>query len=189
MSLDDSVFKTILDQFLNQNNLNAEYLQYHHKNTCTTPCNDCPERDKRIYKNGEHIRLPVHPHCDCYYTNVETKPLGSISQKQPSPDVWLKLYGKLPDYYITKEEAMEKYGWDSSKNTLAGKAPGKMIGGDIYNNIPVILPVKEGRIWKECDIDYISGKRDKARLYYSNDGLIFYSPDHLDGNVTVYQVK
>ncbi len=187
MSLDDSVFKTILDQFLNQNNLNAEYLQYHHKNTCTTPCNDCPERDKRTYKNGEHTRLPVHPHCDCYYTNVETKPLGSISQRQPSPDVWLKLYEKLPNYYITKEEA-EKLGWQRGKD-LSLFAPEKMIGGGLYENRLHILPEKEGRIWKECDINYESGKRNSLRLFYSNDGLMFFSPDHLYGNVTVYQIK
>lgn len=188
MSLDDLLFKSVLDKFLKEKSLTAEFLQYHHNSTCALPCRDCPERDKRIFKNGEHIRLPVHNNCDCFYTNVETKPLGSISQRQPSPDVWLKNYGKLPDYYITKEEAREKYGWNSKRNTLAGKAPGKMIGGNIYNNDPVILPEKPGRVWKECDIDYVSGSRSKARLYYSDDGLMFYSPDHLAGNVTIYQI-
>lgn len=189
MKLNDLLFKTILDRFLNEEKLTAEYLQYHHKSSCAIPCRDCPERDKRIYKNGEHVRLPAHPHCDCFYTNVETKPMGSISQRQPAPDVWLKMYRKLPDYYITKEEAATKYGWNSSKNTLAGKAPGKMIGGDIFNNSPIVLPNKKGRIWKECDIDYVNGKMGKDRLYYSNDGLIFYSPNHLSGNVIVYQIK
>lgn len=87
MSLFDNLFKMLLDRFSTEKELTAEYLQYHHKGSCGTPCRDCPERDKRIYKNGEHIRLPAHPHCDCYYTNVETKPLGSISQRQPSPDI------------------------------------------------------------------------------------------------------
>ena len=39
--------------------------------------------------------------------------------------VWLKEYGILPDYYITKQEAIEKYGWNSRRNTVAGKAPAK----------------------------------------------------------------
>ena len=39
------------------------------------------------------------------------------------------------------------------------------------------------------DIDYETGTRGSARLYYSDDGLIFYSPDHLSGNVTVYLVE
>ena len=60
-----------------------------------------------------------------------------------------------------------------------------MIGGDIYHNKELILPEKIGRIWYECDIDYTSGKRNALRLFYSNDGLMFYSNDHLEGNVTV----
>jgi len=187
MSLDDLLFKSVLDKFLKEKSLTAEFLQYHHNSTCALPCRDCPERDKRIFKNGEHVRLPVHPNCDCFYTNVETKPLGSISQRQPSPDVWLKNYGKLPDYYITKEEA-EKLGWQKGKD-LSKFAPGKMIGGNVYNNKKHILPEKEGRIWYECDINYEGGKRNSYRLFYSNDGLMFYSPDHLFGNVTVYQIK
>lgn len=187
MNLDDLLFKTILDRFLNEKNLTAEYLQYHHKSSCAIPCRDCPERDKRIYKNGEHVKLPAHPHCDCFYTNVETKPLGSISQRQPSPDVWLKLYGKLPDYYINKKEAY-KLGWERGKD-LSKFLPGKMIGGDRYRNKPMILPEKDGRKWYECDINYKSGKRNSFRLFYSDDGLMFYSPDHLSNNVTVYQIK
>lgn len=186
MNVIDDLFKTILDRFLNEKDLTAEYLQYHHLSRCAIPCKDCPERDKRIYKNGEHIRLPAHPHCDCKYTNVETKPLGSISQRQPAPDVWLKKYGKLPDYYITKEEA-EKLGWKKGKD-LSKFAPGKMIGGDRYWNDKFILPEQKGRKWYECDINYVSGKRNSYRLFYSNDGLMFYSPDHLDGNVTAYQI-
>ena len=38
-------------------------------------------------------------------------------------------------------------------------------------------------------VDYEVGTRGSARLYYSDDGLIFYSPDHLSGNVTVYLVE
>ena len=93
----------------------------------------------------------------------------------------------MPDYYITKEEAKEKYGWIQGKNTMAGKAPGKMIGGDIYNNDERKLPKKEGRIWYECDVDYEINKRNSKRLYYSNDGLMFYSPDH--GKSTFYHIN
>lgn len=187
MSMLDNLFKTILDRFLNEKELTAEYLQYHHRGSCINPCRDCPERDKRIYKNGKHIRLPAHPNCDCFYKNVEIKPHGTISKRQPSPDIWLKHYGKLPDYYITKEEA-EKLGWQKGKD-LSKFASGKMIGGDRYWNDNHILPEKDGREWYECDINYESGKRNSFRLFYSNDGLMFYSPDHLDGNVTVYQIK
>ncbi len=189
MGVLDDLFRNILNRLLSEQKINVRFLQYHHRGSCKTPCMDCPSRDKKIYQTGQHIFLPAHPHCDCYYSEVETLPAGSISEKQPSPDVWLKMYGKLPDYYITKEEAITKYGWNSNKNTLAGKAPGKMIGGDIYYNDKHILPEKSGRVWYECDINYQSGRRNSLRLYYSNDGLMFYSPDHLDGNVTVYEIK
>ena len=63
-----------------------------------------------------------------------------------------------------------------------------MIGGEIYFNRKHILPEKKRRVWKHCDIDYEEGKRKSGRLYYSSDGLMFYSPNHLDGNVEVYQI-
>ncbi len=190
MSDSDDLFRKILDIFLNKSSgLTAKFLQYQHRGSCINPCKDCPARNKRIYENGNEVKLPAHPHCDCYYTNVETKAVGTISTRQPAPDVWLKAFGELPDYYITKEEAEQLYGWTRGKD-LSKLAPGKMIGGDIYYNNKHILPEKEGRIWYECDIDYTNGKkRNPLRLYYSNDGLMFYSPNHLDGNVTVYLVE
>ena len=98
------------------------------------------------------------------------------------------MFGKLPDYYITKQEAIDKYRWRRGKD-LSKFIKNKMIGNEIYKNINHTLPEKTGRIWKECDIDYVSGKRGPARLYYSNDGLIFYSPDHLSNDVTIYFIQ
>lgn len=182
-------FNAFLKKILNKK-LSAKFLQYRHRGSCQTPCVDCPEKDKRVYENGLHVAVPAHPHCDCYYEDVKTKKVGTVSELGINgPDGYLKMFGELPDYYITKDEAINKYGWDNSKNTIAGKAPGKMIGGDIYYNDKHILPEKEGRIWYECDVDYKFGKRSKLRLYYSNDGLMFFSPDHLYYNVTVYYVE
>lgn len=161
----------------------ANFIQYIH-NILTlevkSHCNDCIFNDKRIFENND-LCPPIgddnHPHCHCYYEKVNTLLAGNISIKgELSPDVYLKKHGKLPDYYITKQEAIEKYGWNSRRNTLAGIAPGKMIGGDIYLNKEKLLPEKFNRIWYECDVDYISGsRRTCGRLYYSNDGLIFFS--------------
>lgn len=63
--------------------------------------------------------------------------------------------------------------------------PGKMIGGDIYYNRNGKLPSAEGRIWYEADINYEEGYRGKARILYSNDGLIFVSYDHY---TTFYEI-
>ena len=181
MSVFDNIREKLLSYFNTNKKLDSEFIQYHHKiGECVHPCFKCLNNDLRIFAN-DGTQPPVgeknHPNCHCFYTEVETKPVGSISKMgELAPDVYLKAYGKLPDYYITKEEAM-KLGWKQGKN-LAHFAPGKMIGGDIYKNKPSKLPQKEGRIWYECDVDYEINKRNSKRLYYSNDGLMFYSPDH-----------
>ena len=158
----------------------AQFLQWKHLNLRRTHCYLCEFNHLRIFENDQ-TKPPIgkdnHLFCECFYDDVEQKSVGSISNKGlQSPDVYLKEYGKLPDYYITKEKAI-KLSWSLGKN-LAHFAPGKMIGGDIYKNKPPKLPQKGGRIWYECDIDYESNKRNSKRLYYSNDGLMFYSPDH-----------
>ena len=195
-----SVFYNIKDKLLSYFNksekLNSEFIQYHHAVkclplSCSNPCPDCLFNDLRIFAN-DGTQPPVkeenHLMCHCYYREIKQKPVGSISKMgYLAPDVYLKKYGCLPDYYITKEEAIEKYGWIQGKNTIAGKAPGKMIGGDIFDNRNHILPEKESRIWYECDIDYESGRRNTKRLYYSNDGLMFYSESHND--TEVIQIK
>ena len=168
----------------------SQFLQWKHRNMRKTHCFTCEFNHLRIFANDKdkpRIGNDNHPFCECFYEDVEQKSVGSISNKGiQSPDVYQKAYGKLPDYYITKEEAKEKYGWIQGKNTLAGKAPGKMIGGDIYYNDERKLPEKEGRIWYECDVDYVSGNRGTcSRLYYSNDGLMFYT-DHFKDKV--YQI-
>lgn len=86
-------------------------------------------------------------------------------------------YGCLPSNYITKKEA-QKLGWDSEKGNLDEAAPGRSIGGDRFGNYEELLPVKKGRTYYECDIDYEKGFRGPKRLVYSNDGLIYYTEDH-----------
>ena len=170
--------KDKVKQIFNFNKSTADFLQYIHIGSCKNPCVDCPKRNLKIYKNGEEVFLPAHFGCDCKYKDIETKLAGSISNKGlQAPDVYLKAFGKLPDYYITKDEVMQKYGWSRGKD-LSWFAPNKMIGGDPFRNDRGILPEKEGRLWYECDVDYESGKRNGLRLFYSNDGLMFYSINH-----------
>ncbi|MBR4801041.1 MAG: hypothetical protein IK048_05180 [Clostridia bacterium] len=76
-----------------------------------------------------------------------------------------------------------------AETQLQAKRPAKWLGGDLYLNKKHYLPEAEGRVWYECDVDYESGTRSSARLFYSNDGLMFYSPDHLYGEVTVYFIE
>lgn len=89
---------------------------------------------------------------------------------------YIHKYKMLPSNYITKKEA-RKLGW-KEEGTLDRVAPGKSIGGDRFGNYEKLLPEKNGRSWKECDIDYVKGNRNAKRICYSDDGLIYYSPSH-----------
>ena len=89
---------------------------------------------------------------------------------------YIHKYKTLPSNYITKKEA-RKLGW-KEEGTLDRVAPGKIIGGDRFGNYEKLLPEKNGRAWKECDIDYVKGNRNAKRICYSDDGLIYYSPSH-----------
>ena len=91
-------------------------------------------------------------------------------------DWCLKHYNKLPEYYITVDKA-KALGWKQKKGNLAEVAPGCMIKKEYYNK-DGILPDKPGRTWQEADINYVGGKRNSERFFFSNDGLIFASYDH-----------
>jgi hypothetical protein len=71
-----------------------------------------------------------------------------------------------------------KAGWKQKKGNLNEVLPGYMIGGDVYHNKSKKLPDAPGRVWYEADINYESGFRNRQRILYSNDGLIFASYDH-----------
>lgn len=98
--------------------------------------------------------------------------------------LYLYTYGCLPDNFITKNEA-EDLGWTGG--SVEEYAPGYAIGGDYFGNYQGLLPKENGRTYYECDIDtdgYHS--RGSRRIVYSNDGLIYYSPDHYESFVLLY---
>ncbi|MHC1786338.1 MAG: ribonuclease domain-containing protein [Christensenellales bacterium] len=91
---------------------------------------------------------------------------------------YIKAYGKLPDYYLTKAEA-RRLGWDGG--SLEPYAPGKLIGGDRFLNLEGLLPEKKGRSYTECDIGTLrAASRGARRIVFSNDGLIYYTDDHYE---------
>ncbi|WP_257139102.1 ribonuclease domain-containing protein, partial [Bacillus pseudomycoides] len=90
---------------------------------------------------------------------------------------YIKEHKKLPDNYITKDQA-EALGWNNRAGNLHQVAPGKSIGGDIFENRKNQLPNTSGRTWYEADINYLSGYRGNDRIVYSNDGLIYKTSDH-----------
>ena len=97
---------------------------------------------------------------------------------------YLLAYGGLPSNFITKKEA-KALGWDGG--ALEPYAPGKCIGGSHFGNYEGKLPKAKGRKWTECDVNTLGAKsRGAERIVFSNDGLIYYSPDHYDSFEQLY---
>jgi len=88
--------------------------------------------------------------------------------------LYIHTYGRLPSNFISKTKA-RKSGWDASEGNLDEILPGMSIGGGPFNNYDGQLP--EGN-YRECDINYTGGFRGPERLVYSDDGRIYYTPDH-----------
>ena len=99
--------------------------------------------------------------------------------------LYLYAFCELPPNYITKHEAMG-LGWNSRRGNLWEVADGMCIGGDIFRNYEGYLPRQKGRTYYECDVDYEGGFRDKDRLIFSNDGLIYYTGDHYETFTLLY---
>ncbi len=140
-------------------------------------CGMCWERHQKVLDVKEHP-CPAHPNCRCHVTPLQTIVAGTLTKDgENGPEVTLLQTGKLPANYITKKEA-KKLKWKPKQANLSEVAPGKMIGGDPYRNHRKLLPDANNRVWYEADIFYTDGYRTNDRLYYSNDGLLFVSPDH-----------
>lgn len=108
---------------------------------------------------------------------------GSYTGKEDVA-LYLHLYGRLPENFITKQEARE-LGWPGGD--LRPYAKGKTIGGDRFGNYEGLLPGKKGRVYYECDIDTLGkGSRGPKRIVYSNDGLIYYTADHYESFTLLY---
>ena len=98
--------------------------------------------------------------------------------------LFIRTYGRLPDNYITKQQA-ESAGW--SGGSVEEYCPGKCIGGGRFGNYEGLLPDKSGRTWTECDINTLgASSRGAERIVFSNDGLIYYTPDHYDSFELLY---
>lgn len=115
--------------------------------------------------NNDEIEATDEIHEDGYYTSLEDVSL------------YLYIYEKLPNNFITKKEAI-KLGWESKEGNLWDVTDKMSIGGDNFGNREGILPESDGRKYYECDINYEGGYRGAERIVYSNDGLIYYTEDH-----------
>ena len=106
-------------------------------------------------------------------------PNGSYTSKDDVA-LFIKTYGRLPNNFITKNQAENMYGKTSGLNKY-----GKCIGGDRFYNREGKLP--GGYTYYECDIDTLfSSKRGAKRLVFTYSGIIYYTSDHYDTFVRLY---
>ncbi len=143
-------------------------------------CIDCRSRHGKIFLAEESINPipPLHEKCRCLIEFLKSLQAGSATKLgQNGADWWLKQMGRLPDYYISDSEAKQK-GFRQYLGNLSNVAPGKMLFKGEYKNRNEHLPLAEGRIWYEADINYTWGYRGSERIIFSNDGLIFVTYDH-----------
>lgn len=112
----------------------------------------------------------------------EQLPYDGVYTTKEDVALYLHLYGELPQNFITKKEA-QALGWEGGY--LEPYAPGKCIGGSYFGNYEELLPTD--REYKECDINTLGAKkRGSERLVYSDDGLIYYTPDHYESFELLY---
>ena len=99
-------------------------------------------------------------------------PNGSYTTKNDVA-LYIHLYGRLPNNFITKNQAEDRYGWDGGSLSRYGMC----IGGDRFYNNEGRLP--GGQTYYECDIDTLySSKRGSKRLVFTYSGIIYYTSDH-----------
>lgn len=171
----------IVDDFLQDRGLSGHSFRWLNWETLFTPttCGYCEEKHGTIIAaDAGKGEIPVHEMCGCSWVPMRTKSAGSATELGfAGADAALVYMGTLPEYYVLKEDA-EKAGWVTWKGSLADVMPGYMIGGDLYSNREKKLPDAPGRVWREADINYEKGFRNRQRVLYSNDGLVFASYDH-----------
>ena len=110
--------------------------------------------------------------------DIRSLDIDGVYTSKEDVSLYIHSYGTLPSNFITKNEA-RILGWEGG--SLDEFAEGKCIGGDRFGNYEKLLPEKKGRKYRECDINTLhKKKRGAERLVFSNDGLIFYTPDHYE---------
>jgi hypothetical protein len=108
---------------------------------------------------------------------------GSYTTKEDVA-LYIYTYGHLPDNFIKKKDA-QALGWTGG--SLEWVLPGMCIGGDYFGNYEGQLPKAKGRRWTECDINTLGARaRGPERIIFSNDGLIYYTPDHYESFELLY---
>lgn len=141
-----------------------------------------------VYKNFiEDKKNQTHPKTEAVSygsASTEDQYRTGNSNKQASIDElteerkvisYVKQNHRLPEYYITKNEA-RKQGWNPSKGNLCDVLPGKAMGGDKFGNREGRLP--DGEKYFEADVNYHCGSRQTDRIIFTRDGDVYLTKNH-----------
>lgn len=141
-------------------------------------CLRCETLHGQVYLvDAPAVSPPIHPNCRCRIVPMDAVICENATKDgKNGADWWIANFAVLPDYYISEED-ITALGWRIGKSPCK-YAPGKMITKGVYGNRNGHLPDVPGRIWYEADINYYDGRRNKHRLLWSDDGLMFVTYDH-----------
>ncbi|KMQ62214.1 ribonuclease N [Chryseobacterium sp. BLS98] len=106
--------------------------------------------------------------------NSSTQSIDQLTEEKTVIS-YVKQNHRLPDYYITKNEA-RKLGWNASKGNLCEVLPGRAIGGDKFGNRENQLP--QGEKYYEADVNYSCGNRNADRIIFTRNGNVYLTKNH-----------
>lgn len=106
--------------------------------------------------------------------NSSTQSIDQLTEEKTVIN-YVKQNHRLPDYYITKNEA-RKLGWNASKGNLCEALPGRAIGGDKFGNRENQLP--QGEKYYEADVNYSCGNRNADRIIFTRNGNVYLTKNH-----------
>ncbi|MBR2944287.1 MAG: phage head morphogenesis protein [Clostridia bacterium] len=191
--MEENKLVTVVDDLLQERRLAGNSIKWANwmSELSLHTCQKCIDNHGKIVEASSvlllrtEVAVNIHTNCRCKWVRMRTKQAGKATSAGKDGADFSLFYNRiLPDCYITKKQAVEQ-GWISKKRNLAKVCPNKMIGGDLYNNDEYKLPSVSGRVWYEADINYNGGFRNRQRIIYSNDGLIFVTYDHYQ---TFYEI-
>lgn len=140
-----------------------------------------------VYVTDTPAENPAPTDAPAYDEPEEVLPAIDEDGTYNSPEdvsLYLYTYDCLPDNYLTKTEA-NALGWSGGSVERFGD--GYAIGGDRFQNRERALPHTDGRLYYECDVNtWGKNERGPERIVWSNDGLIYYTPDHYATFILLY---
>lgn len=127
-----------------------------------------PSKNEKVSKNSNNFDYKEGN------TVENSSEIYSITE-QTTVINYVKKNHKLPDYYITKNEA-KKLGWNPSQGNLCEILPGRAIGGDYFGNREGKLP--KDKKYFEADVNYNCGNRNSDRIIFTKNGDVYLTKDH-----------